>query len=168
LVEPVEGLKVLDVGIGTALLSKELSDQGCSVYGVDFSPKMLEKARLKIPDGKFETVDLTRDHFGRFNHEKFDRVISAYFFHHLTLDQKTRFFELTIENNLKAGGKIIIGDIGFKSMKEFEEARLKFNDHWDDDEYYLCGEEIKTVLSQKEIETRYRQISSCGGILYYE
>ena len=49
LCEPVAGMKILDVGIGTGLLSAELAKAGGRIYGVDFSEKMLSKARKRIP-----------------------------------------------------------------------------------------------------------------------
>ena len=79
LVNPEEGLRVLDVGIGTGILSEELRNRGCIIHGVDFSGRMLEKARLRIPEGHFDTVDVSSDHFGSFNTHQFDRVVSSYF-----------------------------------------------------------------------------------------
>ena len=32
---------ILDIGFGTAVLTKQLYDHGCLVYGVDFSKRML-------------------------------------------------------------------------------------------------------------------------------
>ena len=58
LVEPRPQMKLMDVGIGTGLLSEELKREGCLIHGVDFSGKMIEKARLRIPDGLFETADV--------------------------------------------------------------------------------------------------------------
>lgn len=51
----------LDVGCGNGLLIKELLDSGAnprSVVGVDNSPTMLDKARLRVPAGAFGLGDL--------------------------------------------------------------------------------------------------------------
>ncbi len=156
---------IMDVGIGTGLLSEELYKIGCTIFGVDFSDKMLEQAKLKIPDGLFETVDVSKDHFGKFNDYQFDRVISSYFFHHLNQEQKITFIKKTLKNNLSPDGKIIIADIGFKNEEDFESSRIKYQDQWDNDEFYLIGESIISQLLNEKIVADYKQVSSCAGIL---
>ncbi len=165
LVNPKEGLRVLDVGIGTGLLSEELNKKGCIIHGVDYSEKMLEKAKIRIPDGLFETVDILKSHFGKFSNYQYDKVISSYFFHHLNLHQKTLIINRTLENNLFPDGKIIIADIGFENESDYQAGRIKHQDNWDDDEFYLCGESIVSHLQTVRIKAKYKQISCCAGIL---
>lgn len=38
---------VLDIGFGTAVLTAKLYEQGCTIYGQDFSSRMLELASEK-------------------------------------------------------------------------------------------------------------------------
>lgn len=52
------GTKVLDVGTGTGALAGRLVKLGCSVTGVDFSEKMLEKAGRNVPEADFQQLDL--------------------------------------------------------------------------------------------------------------
>ncbi|UCC79158.1 MAG: methyltransferase domain-containing protein [Candidatus Zixiibacteriota bacterium] len=170
IVAPRKGLKVIDVGIGTGLLSHKLAEDGCRIYGVDFSKEMIEKAKTRIPDGEFDVVDITADHFGRFNSEKFDRVISSYCLHHLNDRQKVKFFQRTIENNLSENGKIIIADIGFETESSFNIARDEYGESWEDEEdgeYYMCGEKMVDLLRGMGISVIYKQVSSCAGILLY-
>ncbi|UCG61569.1 MAG: class I SAM-dependent methyltransferase [Candidatus Zixiibacteriota bacterium] len=168
LVLPVSGLKVLDVGIGTGLLSAELAAAGCNIYGIDFSPGMLEKAAQKIPDAKLACVDVTAEHLGPFNGEKFDRIISSYFFHHLDLKQKVTFLFRAASENLDGDGKIIIGDIGFENFDAHESARRKWQEQWDYDESYWCADELISAVKQTGLDIQYRQTSECSGILIYE
>ena len=49
--------KVLDVGIGTALLSQKLYRRGCEVTGIDFSEEMLQSAQRKMPDASLMLCD---------------------------------------------------------------------------------------------------------------
>jgi putative AdoMet-dependent methyltransferase len=165
LINPKEGLRVLDVGIGTGLLSEELNKKGCIIHGVDYSEKMLEKAKIRIPEGFFETVDVLKSHFGKFSNYQYDKVISSYFFHHLNLHQKTLIIKRTLGNNLLPDGKIIIADVGFENESDYQAGRIKHQDSWDDDEFYLCGESIVSHLQTKGIRSEYKQISSCAGIL---
>jgi len=48
------GDRVLDVATGTGDLAIELRDRGAEVTGLDFSEEMLERAREKAPDVRFE------------------------------------------------------------------------------------------------------------------
>jgi 2-polyprenyl-3-methyl-5-hydroxy-6-metoxy-1,4-benzoquinol methylase len=49
----VRGRKVLDAGCGTGYLSKQASDRGAVVTGVDFSDRMIEIARANHPNVEF-------------------------------------------------------------------------------------------------------------------
>ena len=40
---------VLDIGFGTGTLTTKLYEHGCSVYGLDFSSRMIELASEKMP-----------------------------------------------------------------------------------------------------------------------
>jgi len=171
IVGPRKGLKIIDVGIGTGLLSLKLAEDGCRIFGVDFSREMIKKVKNRIPGGEYDVVDISANHFGRFNSEKFDRVISSYCIHHLTDPQKGAFFQRTIENNLAEDGKIIIADIGFDTQSSFNTARDEYRDSWEDEEdgeYYMCGEAIVRLLGEKGIAVTYKQVSACAGILVYE
>ena len=53
------GSRVLDVGCGTGLpTARQLSDAGHRVVGVDLSARMLELARIHVPDGEFHQRDV--------------------------------------------------------------------------------------------------------------
>ena len=46
------GKTVLDIGFGTGTLTAKLYDQGCMIYGQDFSKRMIELAQDKKPAAK--------------------------------------------------------------------------------------------------------------------
>ena len=59
---PLDGCTVLDIGCGTGFLARNLAESGCRVTGIDFSPKMIERARQDLPGGlesrvQFHTAD---------------------------------------------------------------------------------------------------------------
>lgn len=37
IIKSENGKKILDIGFGTGVLSKKLYDEGCLIYGIDFS-----------------------------------------------------------------------------------------------------------------------------------
>src|SRR5579884_3179675 len=67
----VSGLTVLDAGCGEGYLSRILTQRGANVTGIDISPRLVEIAREKDPEGKiaYQAADLSqplpayRDHF---------------------------------------------------------------------------------------------------------
>ncbi len=72
----VSGLAVLDAGCGTGYLSKQLSDRGALVTGIDFSERMIAIAREKYPDIEFR-VD-SCDELRTITDSQFDLVVANY------------------------------------------------------------------------------------------
>jgi len=53
---------VVDLGCGVGCFAKVLFDRGCTKYvGVDFSPAMIEKAKICVPKANFVLTDLRSD-----------------------------------------------------------------------------------------------------------
>jgi len=165
LVDPKPEMKVMDIGIGTGILSEKLYEHGCMIHGVDFSAKMIEKARQRIPGGLFEIVDVKQDHFGKLNDVYYDRIVSSYFFHHLDIDEKVSLIIKALRDNLESNGIMIIADVGFESENDLDDGKIKYRELWDDDEFYLCGNSIIARLESENVKAEYEQISPCAGIL---
>jgi SAM-dependent methyltransferase len=54
----VAGRRVLDAACGPGLYAEELVARGASVTGFDLSPRMIELARERVPEGEFRVHDL--------------------------------------------------------------------------------------------------------------
>ncbi|MBF0409070.1 MAG: class I SAM-dependent methyltransferase [Candidatus Riflebacteria bacterium] len=83
LIGDVKGKRILDVGCGTGRHSILLASMGAQVTGIDFSEKMLQKAREKINS---ERVEFRHTDFSRgipFPDETFDMVVSCLVFDHI-------------------------------------------------------------------------------------
>ena len=52
-----KGKKVLDIGFGTGTLTSKLYEQGCDIWGQDFSERMIELAKQKMPKAKLYQGD---------------------------------------------------------------------------------------------------------------
>ncbi|MFN2233764.1 MAG: class I SAM-dependent DNA methyltransferase, partial [Anaerolineales bacterium] len=74
------GTSILDLGTGTGNLAVRFDTMGCEVWGTDFSPAMLEKARLKLPNAHLFQMDL-RGVWPLQMNRQFDHIVSAYVFH---------------------------------------------------------------------------------------
>lgn len=54
---PAAPARVADLGCGTGTLTRLLVDQGYAVDGVDFSPEMVARARVKVPEAQIVVGD---------------------------------------------------------------------------------------------------------------
>ena len=52
--------RVLDIGFGTGTLAARLYQQGCAIFGQDFSARMLEIASAKMPQARLYQGDFSR------------------------------------------------------------------------------------------------------------
>lgn len=54
---PPAPARIADLGCGTGTLTRLLTDEGYAVDGVDFSPEMIRRARVKVPEATFVVGD---------------------------------------------------------------------------------------------------------------
>lgn len=162
LAEPRENLSVLDIGTGTGNLALMFAEHKCDLWCTDFSEAMLEKAREKLPQGHFVLADLRADwppELGR----RFDRIVSAYVFHHLELDAKVRMCRELVINRLTPNGALIIGDLSFPNKEKMVSFAKSVGDLWDEEFYWLADESIRT-LEAAGLTVSYQQVSECAGV----
>ena len=154
------GAVVLDIGFGTGALTAKLYEQGCVIYGQDFSEKMIELASEKMPLAHLYQGDFTRGLAEPLRHQAYDYIIATYSLHHLTDDLK-KVFLTDLLNRLNKKGKILIGDVAFETREELNQCRQQVGDEWDDEEIYFVVDELK-----KDFPTLlFTKISYCAGIL---
>ena len=151
---------VLDIGFGTGTLTAKLYEQGCAIYGQDFSPGMIALASEKMPNAHLYQGDFSKGLVEPLRARRYDYIVATYSLHHLTDAQKSVFlFEL--RGCLKENGKIIIGDVAFETRKDLERCRLDAGDAWDDDEIYFVAEELRKDFPGLS----FTRISDCAGVL---
>jgi putative AdoMet-dependent methyltransferase len=124
---------------------------------------MLAKAQTKMPDAQLIQFDFTKGLPPEINYEKFDFIISTYALHHLTDDEKIPFI-LSALKHLNKNGRLIIGDVSFRTKNDLEYCQSAAGDEWDDEEYYFVFTEIEEKLKNKCLSV-YHQISHCAGIM---
>ncbi|MBE3068294.1 MAG: class I SAM-dependent methyltransferase [Chloroflexi bacterium] len=156
------GLSVLDLGTGTGNLAMRFAVLGCDLWCTDFSATMLEKARQKLPTAHFILHDLRGDWPPELN-RPFDRIVSAYVFHHFELDEKVRIVRSLVSERLAPGGRLVIGDIAFPDAAAREKVKIAAGDEWEG-EFYWQADETVPALENLGFIIEYTQVSACAGI----
>jgi magnesium-protoporphyrin O-methyltransferase len=71
--QDLRGHRVLDAGCGTGMATAELAARGADVVAIDISPKLVDIARARLPEGRagsvdFRAGDMLASELGRFDH----------------------------------------------------------------------------------------------------
>lgn len=154
---------VLDIGFGTAALTAKLYEYGLKIYGQDFSEKMIEKAREKMPEAELYPGDFSSGLVEELKQNKYDAIIATYSLHHLTDGQKINLIRNLLPL-LNKGGHIYIGDVVFETRGELEHHKKLIGDAWDDEEIYFVADELIKSFPQMKFE----KVSFCSGLLSLE
>jgi SAM-dependent methyltransferase len=103
-VAPREGMKILDIGCGTARVLEALPD--VKYFGLDHNPRYIRAAQQRFPGrGIFKNCDV--EEVSRFK-ERFDRVLLFGVLHHLPDDDVSSVLS-DAADLLEAGGRVVIG-----------------------------------------------------------
>jgi len=142
---------LVDLGCGTGNTSIQISSDK-KIYCVDISQNMLDLAKEKLKNNQY-IVFIKNDLLGFFddfeNDKQIDTIISTYAIHHLTQDEKHFLFE-KIFNFLPKGGKVIFGDLMFRSKEYENQMKDKYPDlveDFDDELYWYIDDESKKLES---------------------
>lgn len=151
---------VLDIGFGTGTLTTKLYENGCNIYGQDFSARMIELASEKMAGAHLYQGDFTQGLVEPLQAQNYDFIVATYSLHHLTDEQKVCFLRM-LRDHLNPGGQVLIGDVAFENRSQLEQCRKNVGDEWDDDEIYFVVDELKGEFP----ELGFKQISHCSGVL---
>ena len=142
---------LIDLGCGTGNTSNQI-DSDKKIYCVDISQNMLDLAKKKLENNE-SIVFIKSDLLGFFddfkNDKQIDTIISTYAIHHLTQNEKHTLFEKAF-NFLPKGGKVIFGDLMFKSKEYENQMKNKYPDlveDFDDELYWYIDDESKKLES---------------------
>lgn len=151
---------ILDIGFGTGTLTTKLYEQGRNVYGQDFSAKMVELAKNKMPNSKLFKGDFSKGLVEGLKSQKYDAIIATYSLHHLTDKDKVKFIKELI-GLLNENGVIYIGDVAFDTRGDLEKCKEQCGEHWDNEEIYFVYDEIKEEFHNSE----FIKYSAFAGII---
>lgn len=156
-----KGKHVLDIGVGTGIMSVPLYERGHSVTGLDFSHEMLRFARARMPEATFILHDFRRG-LPDFTGQVFDVIVMAYFIHHFAFETQYALLRSLLPH-LRSAGVILIGDVAFADRAKLQAARERYEDIWDGAEYYPVWQDDR--LAFKDLSLSFATISHCAGII---
>jgi putative AdoMet-dependent methyltransferase len=159
------GMRVLDVGTGTANLARRFAALGCRLWGTDFSPVMLAEARRKLPQAEYLLADL-RQGWPSALPSAFERIVSSYVFHHFDLAEKVRLC-VDLAEHLVPQGRLVISDIAFPDQASLEEFRQSVGEEWEEEFYWLADEAVE-ALQQAGLKAVFVPVSACAGVFTME
>ncbi len=151
---------VLDIGFGTGTLTTKLYENGCTIYGQDFSARMLELASEKMPDAHLYQGDFTQGLAAPLLAQRYDFIVATYSLHHLNDEQKVPFLRELLDC-LEDGGRILIGDVAFGTREELDRCRRSAGKEWDGEEFYFVADELRRAF----LDLAFQRVSFCAGIL---
>lgn len=151
---------VLDIGFGTGTLAGQLYQQGCDVFGQDFSSRMIQLAQGKMPRAKLYQGDFSLGLVQALKQQRYDAIIATYALHHLTDEQKAAFLQELLPL-LQDNGCIYVGDVAFATRAQLEQCKAQAGDDWDTSEIYFVYDELKQAFPQ----LRFEPMSHCAGLL---
>lgn len=152
--------KILDAGFGTGIITQKLYHDGYEISGMDTSEQLVTAGHVNMPKANLVCCDYSMGMPLNFIKEEFDMIISTYAFHHIDRFEKRELLE-DMYRHLKDGGKIIIGDLAFDTMKSLKEFRNANKEKWLYDQMYMLYDD---VIADFPTAT-WQQISKCAGIV---
>ena len=120
LVKKNGGSKVLDLGCGSGIQSKQLSEAGLSVVGFDLSQRMINQAKKRASKAKFIAGDMTKMDFPE---ESLDGVFAQASLLHIPKKLIPKVLR-SIHKILKTNGVLYLALKEGTGEKVVEEARL--------------------------------------------
>lgn len=123
LVKNGSGKDVLELGCGSGVQSKQLSELGLEVVGIDISPNMVFEARKRVPKAKFLVGDIATI---RFPSASFDGIYARASLLHIPKDLIPKVFE-AINKMLRSGGIFYLAVKEGKGEGEVVDSRHGIN-----------------------------------------
>ncbi len=155
------GMRVLDVGAGTGGLALRFARLGCQVWAADFSAAMLGRARLNLPHVPLVQADLRQD-LPFVPGASFDRIVSAYVFHHFELPEKVRILARLCQH-LAPQGRLVVADLAFANRQARQSACQAAGAAWEE-EFYWTAETDLPALAQAGLAAQFHPISIYSGV----
>lgn len=160
-----DGMEVLDLGAGTGNLARLFHHRGCRLWCLDFSAPMLERLRRKLPQAVVGQADIQGEWPPEFR-RRYDRIVSAYTFHHFPLEAKVELVRRLMDEHLNPGGRLVIGDLAFQDEADKDAARQKWAEEWDEEYYWLVDETLE-AFARLGVKARFTRVPPFAGVFLF-
>ena len=118
MLKPVQGERILDIGCGTGQLTSDIAESGSVVLGIDVDEGMINLARQKFPNIRFEVMDARQITYDG----EFDAVFSNAALHWI---RPPASVVLGISQALKPGGRLVVEFGGQGNVRTIVDAIRK-------------------------------------------
>ncbi len=151
---------ILDIGCGPGISAKYFIEKGLNVVGIDFSEKMIEIAKSKVPQGTFFVMDLK-------NINTIQNVFDGIYLQNVLLHIPKKEVGAVLKEivkKLKNGGCVYIS-VKEKTPNGPEEYVKVDNDYgYKVERFFSCftKEEIKQYLNDLQLEILFFNIVQAG------
>ncbi|MCB9300097.1 MAG: methyltransferase domain-containing protein [Lewinellaceae bacterium] len=158
LLAPAPGERILDIGCGTGALTRQLSNAGAEVAGIDKSPEMIEAARAAFPGLEFHVMDAAGFQFNK----PFDAIFSNATLHWVPEQEQA---VQCMAAALKPGGRMVV-EFGGKGNVEtvIKQIRKTLQEHGYDAQaarqfwYFPSISEYSSLLERNGFEVALAQL----------
>jgi ubiquinone/menaquinone biosynthesis C-methylase UbiE len=171
---PKPGMKVLEVGCGTGANLMLYRQAGCSVYGIDLSPSMLDVACAKL--GKGVELQLGNASNMPYRDNSFDLVIAMFTLHEMPGEIRPQVMKETTRV-VKKEGRILIVDFHpgqirslrgwiYKAFILFIE-RVAGREHSSNCREFLTRKGLPGLIETQRLIVDRHKIVSAGNIAFF-
>jgi 2-polyprenyl-3-methyl-5-hydroxy-6-metoxy-1,4-benzoquinol methylase len=151
-----KNVTIFDVGCGPGITAKTFIENGFNVVGIDFSEKMIEIAKEKVPEGKFLVMDVEII-------DKIPDLFDAIYLQNVLLHIPKKSVEITlkkISEKLQKGGYMYIS-VGEKKLDgPDEEVRVDHDYGYQVERFfsYFTQEEIKAYCANADLDIVFFEV----------
>ena len=104
-----EGMRILDIGCGSARLFRYLSDKGVSYVGIDQNRYLIDRARERYPDGTFIQGDILElDKIPELSGQSFDCVFCISLLSHIPSHEYRRYVLGSMRTYARSTGMLLM------------------------------------------------------------
>lgn len=155
--------RVVDIGTGTGILAVELAREAASVYALDISEGMRERAREKATEADLENLTVGygtfRDPEAALDLPTADLVVSNFAMHHLSDEEKDDALGV-VGDLLAPGGRFVLGDVVV-----FDEADVSV-EHYDPEvDDPATVDRLEAAFADAGFTTESERVGPMAGVL---
>ena len=165
--------RVLEIGANEGNLTGTFLEEGHDLCAIEPREAYSSTLTGRFPEVDARALGLEPDETGWFQARdaiegRFACVVSAYFFHTLSWDQKLAIIEHTFDHWLTRRGPMLIGDLSFETRTSMEQTldslRTQTPHPELDAHHYWIADETKNHFVSLGYKISYAQIGPCAGV----